>query len=361
MLSVIQLNESKMRIITLGSVLCLLMAALPAVSKAQEKTTLRNASAHGLRLSETRQRIVFDSSFMTGPSTASPHWESGFLVSREIETFLPGEPNVRLYDKSGTRVRSAAIWFDGAHRVMIRAAAPTPDGRIVASGIADKADGTAAPFIALTDLSGKVTDVVRTDGFYPTNICVAPDNTVWSFGGTGYDEIKGANPGDVLRHFDFKNDQVDAFIPRSTYARSPMPDARVFMRCSSDRAVVYAPQVHEYIEMEYTATSPRRYRADAPANLKVDGFAFLGPKRVFGHFANQLSTSDPSEGLYVLLFDEAAKAARWLPIEGAVGAPTQPGTVRRLWGADNQELVISRAGDPAGVVAIHWVSPVDRN
>lgn len=361
MLRIIQLNQSKMRIITLGSVLCLLMAALPTASKAQEKTSLRDALIHGVKLSETRQRIVFDSSFMTGPSTASAHWDSGFLVSREIETFLPGEPNVRLYDKSGTKVRSAAIWFDGAHRVMIRAATPTSDGRIVASGIADKSDGTAAPFIALTDLSGKVTDVVRTDGFYPTNICVAPDNTVWSFGGTGYDEIKGANPGDVLRHFDFKKGQIGAFIPRSTYARLPMPDERVFTRCSSDRAALYAPEVHEYIEMEYMGTSPRRYRADAPPNLKVDGFAFLGPKRAFAHFANHLKTNDPTEGLYVLLFDEAAKAARWLPVEGAVGAPTEPATVRRLWGADNQELVVSRADDPAGVVAIHWVSPVDRN
>ena len=354
--------STKLRLMILGlTLMCsLLFGGWRSLVRAQDLSIARGGSAHNLSLSETRERIVFDSSFLAGPRTAAPHWDGGYLISREIETFSPKTPNVSLYDKSGRKVREAAIWFEGAQPVLITDATATSDGRIIASGIAEKTDGTAAPFIVLTNLAGNVTDVVRTDGFYASNICVAPDNTVWSFGGTGYDEAKGeANTGDVLRHFDFQRGQLGAFIPRSTYPRHPMPDERAFIRCSSSQAVVDAAQVREYIEMDYDSASPRRYRAEVPLNLKFDGFASQGPKRIFGYFADHSKISDPAQGLYMLSFDEVAKTVTWVPVDGAVGPGTQRGVVRSLWGSDGQDLVVSRAGDPAGVVAIHWVTPIE--
>jgi len=71
--------------------------------------------------------------------------ENSHLISRDIETFQPGVANVRLYDKSGTKVREAAIWFPGSQRVLIYSATATSDGRIIAGGTAEKADGAAAP------------------------------------------------------------------------------------------------------------------------------------------------------------------------------------------------------------------------
>jgi hypothetical protein len=344
--------------VVLTFVWSLAFAGSNSLTEAQELKIAHGDSLSSSGLSETQERVVFDSSFMNGPRTASPRWESGYLISREIETFVPDTPNVRLYDKSGRKVREASIWFQGAQRLLIKDAAVTSDGRIVASGIAEKPDGTAAPFIALTNLAGSVTNVVRTDGFYPANICVAPDSTVWSFGGTGYNESNRANPGAVLRHFDFQKGQIGAFISRSAYPTSPMPDERAFIRCSSTQAVVYAAQVHEYIEMDYDSTSPRRYLAEVPPNLKFDGFASQGPKNAFGYFANHLKNSDPTEGLYALVFNESGKTARWVPVAGAVGPGIQSGIIRTLWGSDGQALVVSRAGDPAGRLAFHWVIPM---
>jgi streptogramin lyase len=100
------------------------------------------------------------------------------------------------------------IWFQGSQRVLIYSTTATSDGRIIAAGKAEKADGEAAPFVALTDLAGKVTTVIQTKGFAPMNICQAPDGTVWSFGGTGYDEHSEPNPGDTLRHFDFQKGEI---------------------------------------------------------------------------------------------------------------------------------------------------------
>jgi hypothetical protein len=357
MLNVIEYLSFRVVRVILVLIWSLILIGWHPLTGAQELKMAPGGSVRGSAVSETQERIVFDSSFLNGPRTASPYWENGYLISREIETFTPATPNVRLYDKSGRKVLEAAIWFPGAQRVLIEDATATSDGRIVASGIAEKSDGTAAPFIALTNLAGSVTDVVRPDGFYPANICLAPDNTVWSFGGTGYDSDSRPNPGDVLRHFDFQKGQIAAFIPRSTYPTLPVPDERASIRCSSTQAVVYASQVHEYIEIDYDSTSHRSYQTAAPPNLKFDGFAFQGPKKVFGYFANHLKNSDPAEGLYTLTFNESRKTADWVPVGGAVGPRTQSGVIRTLLGSDGQELVVSRVGDPAGNVAIHWVTP----
>src|SRR2546429_4848035 len=163
-----------------------------------------------------------------------PHWDTGYLLSRLVETYKAGEPNIRLYDRSGKKVREARIWFPESPRVVISSATVTSDGRIIAAGNAQKSDGAAAPFIALTDLTGKVTNVIQTYGFVTCNICRAPDGTIWSFGGTGYDTHSEPNPGDTLRHFDFQKGQIGSYLPRSSFPQLFFSSRRRHTRCSRD-------------------------------------------------------------------------------------------------------------------------------
>src|SRR2546430_1504382 len=95
--------------------------------------------------SDTR-RAVYDSRAFSGPSTPLPVWDNGYLVSRDIETSEAGDSNVRLYDQAGKQVGQAAIWFPDSQRVLIYSATATPEGRIVAAGKAEKADGAHASF-----------------------------------------------------------------------------------------------------------------------------------------------------------------------------------------------------------------------
>jgi hypothetical protein len=78
-------------------------------SQAQE----RQQHALPTGLSESTNRVLFDGSAFSGPTTAIPHWDNGYLVANEVETWQPGTPNVRLYDRSGRQVLSAAISFPG--------------------------------------------------------------------------------------------------------------------------------------------------------------------------------------------------------------------------------------------------------
>ena len=144
-----------------------LLMAPQLASGAQRPNSL---SVSTKALSDSTQRVVFDNGAFSGPSTASPQWDNGYLVSREVETFQAGVANVRLYDHSGEKVREAAIWFPDSLRVLIYSATAASDGRIIAGGKAEKADGSSAPFIALTDHAGKVTSVIQTAGFFPVNI-----------------------------------------------------------------------------------------------------------------------------------------------------------------------------------------------
>jgi hypothetical protein len=308
-----------------------------------------------LRAQDAR-RVVFDKAAFLGTSTPLPEWDNGYLISWEIETFEAGTPNVRLYDLSGTQVRAASIWFPGAVRVLIYSATATLDGRIIAGGSTEKQDGTAATFIARTDLGGKLTDVIQTKGFAPLNVCQAPDGTVWSFGGTGFDEQKRAQPkpGDTLRHFDFQKGEIASYLARSSFPNLPRPETQARIRCSADEVVAYSAHAKVYIEMKYGGDAPQVYHADPPSGLQLNGFAMTGPRKIYAYFYKLANN-----GLYHLSFDDASKTAQWLPVTGTVGTGTTPGVIIGLWGADGDKLVVSRAEDPTGNTAFHWVSPVD--
>jgi hypothetical protein len=271
---------------------------------------------------------------------------TGVLVARRVETFQAGVPNIRLYDRNGSRVREAAVWFPEAQRVLVYSAAVTQKGEIVAGGSAKKTDGTSALFISLSDASGKLVSVVQTIGFAPVNICLAPDGTVWSFGGTGYDEASQPKPGDTLRHFDFRKGQISSYLPRSTFPSShgDGPEVRAQIQCSADGLTVYSLSASAYIEMKYAEASPHLYHVAAPSNVRYIDFATTGPEQTYAFF----SRSDFG-GLYYLAFDESGKPMSWLPVKGAVGPVHVRGVVTGLWGAEGNKLLVSRGEDTLGV------------
>jgi hypothetical protein len=308
--------------------------------------------ANGSRQSGSLSRIVFDQGAFFGESEAMPHWEHGYLVSREVETLQEGKANIRMYGSSGTLTREAAVWFPDSKRALLYSVALSADGRIIAAGTAIKADGTSASFIALLDASGAVSNAIQTNTFVPINICVAPDGTVWSFGGNGYQSLSEPRLGDTLHHFDLRKGEIGSYIPRSllTASRSE-PSVLAYIRCSSASVSAYSPRAGAYIEMKYSDSTPRIFRVPTPSSLKSHGFAVTDSKRVYGYF------SRPNfGGLYYLSLDETAGSGAWLPVKGIVGPLTQSGVVTGLWGADSENLLVSISEDPGGVLAIHWTS-----
>jgi hypothetical protein len=118
-----------------------------------------------------------------------PYWDRDYLIVRVGDSARPDIPNVALYDSSGEKVREARIWFPDALHVVLASVAVTANGNIIASGEAYKVDGTLArcseesdspcfTFIAETDLSGKVEQVLKMGSFAAGSVCAASDGTV---------------------------------------------------------------------------------------------------------------------------------------------------------------------------------------
>jgi len=105
--------------------------------------------------------------------------------------------------------------------------------------------------------------------------------------------------------------------------------------------------------MKSSGVAPHVYRTEAPSAGRLLGFAATGSKEVYGYFSSR-----GDSGLYYLLFDEAANAVRWLPVQGTIGAYTKAGAITGLWGSDDNALLVSRAEDRAGIIALHWASPI---
>jgi hypothetical protein len=198
-------------------------------------------------------------------------------------------------------------------------------------------------------------DVVQTKGFYPTNVCVAPDNTVWSFGATWWDDVMDRPlPGGVLRHFDFQKGQLAEYIPRSTFPDHSSYGTLSFMRCSSNEVSILNSSEDAYIIMPYEGDAPRLYLASPPPDLRLTGFAVFGPNKAYGAFLNTQKKDDPRQGLYLLKVDDGTRNAHWEPVEAAVGPRTDTHTVVRLWGSDGEYLVFSRAQDSVGIAGLQW-------
>jgi hypothetical protein len=304
-------------------------------------------------LSGSVRRVVFPSEAFFDESATLPRWDRGYLIARRLETFQAGVPNIRLYDQSGKRAREAAVWFPDSHRVVLRSVALTADGQIVAAGSSYKFDDRGSSFIAVIDSHGTLR-TIPTDGFVPTSICVAPDGTLWSFGGTG-DQLSQPNPGDMLRHFDLRKGHTASYLPRASFPSNlhPGPEVQAFIECSATEVSAYSPSANTFLKMKYADAAPQLYRVESAPDGKPTGLATTDAKQIYAYFWRRKPGG--VSGLYQLSVHENDTIVHWIPVKGAVGSSADPGVVSGLWGSDGEDLVVSRADDSVGVAAIYWI------
>jgi hypothetical protein len=320
---------------------------------AQEPRNVGTSHNWEQTIAETRNRVPFDGdALFNGPI---PYWSDGYLITRKTESFSATTPNVALFGRNGSKSIEVAFWFPGSQRVVIASAAVSHYGGILASGEADKGDGTRAPFIAFANLKGQVTSVIQTGDFFPRNICEAPDDSIWAFGGMRPNASQHEPlPGNVLRRFDLQKGETASYVPRSTFPSRMQADALSYIRCSGDAVIAYSNPAKALIELSYRAEAPRIYHISVPEGLEVVGLAVTNSGLVYGGL-DDLNGGNGKEGMYTLVLDRGADTGHWQPVKGAVGNLSDEGVVSRVWGVDGDSLVVSRGGDPTEITALHWV------
>lgn len=322
------------------------------------RPTAENGSR--LRLAATERRILFDGAPFSFRSIV-PYWDNGFLVSQaEVEIIRPGTTTVRLYDASGGKAREVQFWFPGAQTIYANQVALSKSGKIAIAGVAVRSDGARASYIAVLDQAGTVSTVLQTSPYFPERICMAPDETIWTF------STEGRDPAEMtLRHYDMQKGLIGAFLPRSSMTNyvdaenRNMWRERIYLRCGAKGLTLYNEKAREYMELDYATQNLSRLSLEGlmdnpPIAL---GYAVAPDGNVFAVLKNTL-TGEPDVpwGLFHLDVNHATKKARWMPVE--VNARDDGSErVTRLLGADDNGLIFMNRNDWP---AVFWAKVVER-
>lgn len=345
--------------LAIGSVLMFRSVATAQRNVAVPTDPTANAPSTERVLSAPVKRVVFDGTPFSIGATV-PHWENGYLISTALATG-PGIPNVRLFDRNGNKVREVSIWMPESQRTAIEGSTVAPDGTIVVSGTAVRADGTRAGFIARTTASGLLSDVIQTNPFWGTQVCIAPDRTVWSFGGLerGLDESRPT--GDLLRHYDFRKGLIGSFIPDALFdpslGNAGVPTGNggeVYMRCSNNLVAILSNPVSQYILVDPRTGGSKQFSLPTlRRGVALHGFAVTGTGEAYAVLMNLTAKK---VGLFHLDLDPSTAQTSWVPVAGAIGNTGGTGAVDWLWGADGNYLVYGVTGDPSANSGVLWAA-----
>jgi len=303
------------------------------------------------------------------PDGLIPDWDRGYVIHYEFESnYSPETPMVVMYDANGDRVREGRIWPQGAARVSVRRTAATKDGGILAAGGATLKDGSKQHYLARTDLAGNTVQTMWTGGFYPEQICEAPDGTVWTLGDPRDADGKQQHDADILRQYSFEKGLLHSFLPERTaeaLVRSKTPWFNPFgsyVRCGKNKVSVYLEFTKEYVEVDTATLALNRWKLDLDLTQyrEGDGMAVTEDGRVY--LGLQVVQGRPLfRGLYQIKAVPGHPMAELMPVSGAV-SPLKPGEVPpagsfvMLWGADGKQLVVWRAEDNGSTMS--WVNVV---
>src|SRR5262245_54510690 len=78
----------------------------------------------------------------------------------------------------------------------------------------------------------------------------------------------------------FRKGSLAAIFPDPRLRDDLVFEALSFIRCASDRVIVYSPPSGFYLEMPYQADAPVIYLASVPDETWVTGFAATGSKEI---------------------------------------------------------------------------------
>jgi hypothetical protein len=225
----------------------------------------------------------------------------------------------------------------------IQNAAADTDGTTVAA-VEYSRDGTsrtAGGGIALFDRSGKQTGFFDTGQYLPTQVCFAPNHSIWTLGWRGDKASRETDDYFILRNYSQDGQEIGAFLPRSSFEPGQAPIGPMTglweLRITNDRigAVFYASST-------LRAGQSRRAMQWIEVDLKGK---VLGRWEVGAEWQPRAFTQSAAlytqNGDAVLVFDRSTKA--WRPVAG-----TPAGF---LLGADGDSLVF----EARGTSTLRWV------
>jgi hypothetical protein len=223
-------------------------------------------------------------------------------------------------------------------------------------------------FVAKTDDSGGVTEMIKIGEFIPTRICGQPDGTIWVFGrdltkDRAYDNSPDANntPTEndyfLLRQYSFEGGLLHGYLSRNSFAikTEAVSGRGTNLDCGKQLVSLYFSETDEFAQVDVAKESVQRWKMNMspiPGAI-ANGLAVLDNGCTYASLSSYHSTENDVRGLFVLRAEPGKADGAWMLIADTLYSrrledqvPPQDALVR-LWGADEDNLVIQRYDDPS--------------
>jgi len=258
------------------------------------------------------------------PLNIMPTFDKGYLVVYDRDH------KINVYAPGGSPLYSASAQVPNTDWADIENAAVDTDGTLAGAIEHRRLKHESSGGIVLFDRTGTQIRFIDTGQYLPTQVCFAPDHSIWTIGWQGH---VGKNEDYfILRDYSQEGNELGAFLPRSSFDAEPDPVGPVTggwqLRTSNARvgAIFYVSSILGKWQ------KPRSVGQWVETDLK-------GKETGRWDFAARLLAFTQSGALYgqehdVAVFDRATSS--WRPVAGMPDG--------NLLGADGDSLVFSLRG-----------------
>jgi len=275
------------------------------------------------------------------------YWDGNYLVA--WHHFLDASPSLQIYDRAGSLVQEATLWFPGAATVTLSDVTITRTGQVFVSGGTTSDAGQVTQFIGKLDGQGKLTRVVRTTPFIPVAVCAtSDDDTVWAY---GFDRVAGSEARydyAMLRHYSLTRGLLESFLKRSALLARKFPirgwyPGQTNMRCTPTAVTIYNGPTDQIVSID-VAKKKLTILNVQPLTAKGlwTGFAITDDGSIFASFYQKGLGQERASGLFRLQLGANA-TAKWIAVPGTIsplGTANRP--FDRLAGSDGKHLVYAK-------------------
>jgi len=282
-----------------------------------------------------------------------PTWANGHLAQLADEHF---PVDLIVFDGECKQLSSAHVAIPGWTVTVLIAAVPAIEVDAIVSGGATTNPGLT--FFLAQISSGGVVSVIRTEGFMARGVCEASDHTIWTIGRDGEKE-KAHEDYPLVQQYSAEKGFLHGYLSRaeSGLTKTTLLGASsiygALLVCGKKHISVYLNETNEYIEIDPSTESLRRWKMDTRPLPKgqVDGFAVTEKGRIYASIFEDWRTETDwkfRRGLFELRLDPNSGLGTWGVIGGTLSSydpEDVPNVFFKLWGADSEDLVIRRLND----------------
>lgn len=276
------------------------------------------------------------------PSTRVPKWTKGGLLTVQLE-----DPKVPLIWKHGHGgLASIPVSIPGADSILIYDFDQDAEGTVAVSGSAVSGK-TAAGFVAWISTDGARVDVIRTGGYRPAMVTIAPDGSIWTVGKEVSTEVSPPAiipAAGAIRRVERTRGVTGSYIPQSSVPNPllTLSGSRNTLRASRDRIAWYSVE-GRYVEISFdgkvlTDIALPVPPGEAEAATFELSFALTEDGNAFLCVPYRSSTGADTTRTFAL--DRAARA--WKPVTPR--GETAGSSIGYLYGVDQSQRLATMGG-----------------